>query len=93
MKMTIYQVVFYNRFGERVADFGYYEDKLDAEKRAFEVRMKAAMESGKVCIEDVYVHDSSVPKSEKSDTNQKRDGSLRKEKCIDAYDLKDNEQS
>ena len=37
--MTIYQVTYYNNYGERVADFGFYEDKLDAEKRAFEVRI------------------------------------------------------
>ena len=61
--MTIYQVVYYNQFGDRVADFGYYEDRLDAEKRAFEVRMKTSLESGEVCIEDVFVHDSSIKTS------------------------------
>jgi hypothetical protein len=62
--MTIYQVVYYNPFGERVADLGYYEDKLDAEQRAFEVRMKTSPESGKVSIEDIFVHDSSEGKSD-----------------------------
>jgi len=57
--MTIYQVVYHNRFGEKVAEFGYYEDKLDAEKRAFDVRMKAPLKSGKVYIEDIFVEDSS----------------------------------
>lgn len=61
--MTIYQVVYYNRFGDRVADFGYYEDQLDAEKRAFEVREKASPESGEVRIEEVFVHDSSIKTS------------------------------
>jgi hypothetical protein len=57
--MTIYQVVYYNQYDERVAEFGYYADKLDAEKRAFDVRMKAPLKSGKVHIEDVFVEDSS----------------------------------
>ncbi len=57
--MTIYQVVYYNQFEERVAEFGFYEDKLDAEKRAFEVRMKAPLKSGKVRIEEIFVEDSS----------------------------------
>jgi len=60
--MTIYQVVYYNQYGERVADFGFYEDKLDAEKRAFEVRLKTPVDSGKVRVEEVFVHDSSCKK-------------------------------
>ena len=56
--MTIYQVVYYNHYGERVADFGFYEDKLDAEKRALEIRVKTSDESGNVRIEEVFVHDS-----------------------------------
>ncbi|MCF6207219.1 MAG: hypothetical protein L3J47_10060 [Sulfurovum sp.] len=79
--MTIYQVVYYNQFGERVADFGYYEDKLDAEKRAFEVRMKTSPESGKVCIEDVFVHDS-------TDENFHRRTTEREEKHSKCYGLK-----
>jgi hypothetical protein len=69
--MTIYQVTYYNNYGERVADFGFYEDKLDAEKRAFEVRIKTPLESGNVKIQDVFVHDSTLKKNEKktSDTN------------------------
>jgi len=65
--MTIYQVVYYNQHGERVADFGYYEDKLDAEKRAFSVRMKTSFESGKVRIEDVFVHDSTHKEPEQKE--------------------------
>jgi hypothetical protein len=74
--MTIYQVVYYNPFGERVADLGYYVDRLDAEKRAFEVRMKTSLESGKVTIEDIFVHDSSEGKSdsEKKEKAKKRRG-------------------
>jgi len=56
--MTIHQVVYYNQYGERVADFGFYEDKLDAEKRALEIRVKTSEESGNVRIEEVFVHDS-----------------------------------
>jgi hypothetical protein len=81
--MTIYQVVYYNRFGERVADFGYYEDKIDAEERAFEVRMKTSLESGKVCVEDIFVHDSSdkVAKKEKKHPYKTK-------KCTNIYDLR-----
>jgi len=68
--MTIYQVVYYNPFGDRVADFGYYEDRLDAEKRAFEIRMKTSPESGKVAIEDIFVHDSSEGKSVSEEKKQ-----------------------
>ena len=57
--MTIYQVIYNNPYGERVADFGLYVDKLDAEKRAFEVRMKVPLESGQVSVEHLFVHDCS----------------------------------
>jgi len=67
--MTIYQVIYFNNYGERVADFGFYADKLDAEKRAFEVRIKTPLESGKVEIQDVFVHDSTV-KEEKKGTRR-----------------------
>ena len=81
--MTIYQVVYYNRYGERVADFGYYEDKLDAEKRVFEVRMKTSIESGKVCIEDIFVHDST------DESFKKEKGHHHKtKKCTNVYDFK-----
>ena len=84
--MTVYQVIYYNQFGEKVADFGYYADKLDAEKRAFDVRMKTTLESGKVCIEDIFVHDSSH-----SSGGQEKKGSKQKgKKCINVYDLRDN---
>ena len=63
--MTIYQVIYFNNYGERVADFGFYEDKLDAEKRAFEVRMQTPLESGKVEIQDIFIHDSTVIKEKK----------------------------
>ena len=63
--MTIYQVVFYDRFGDRVADFGLYEDKIDAEKRAFDVRIKTSLESGSVSVEEVFVHDSSAKEEKK----------------------------
>jgi hypothetical protein len=63
--MTIYQVIYFNNYGERVADFGFYADKLDAEKRAFEVRIKTPLESGKVEIQDVFVHDSTVKEEKK----------------------------
>ena len=82
--MTIYQVVYYNRFGERVADFGYYADKLDAEKRSVEVRIKAPLESGKVCIEDVYVHDSSVGQTDRS----RKGHTYKTKRCTNVYDLK-----
>jgi len=81
--MTIYQVVFYNQFGDRVADFGYYEDKLDAEKRAFEVKIKTSIKSGKICIEDIFVHES----SQEIHTNE-REHHNKEEKCIYSYDLK-----
>ena len=71
--MTIYQVTYFNNYGERVADFGFYADKLDAEKRAFEVRIKAPLESGKVEIQNIFVHDSSV-KEEKKKTAAKTYG-------------------
>jgi len=67
--MTIYQVIYFNNYGERVADFGFYEDKLDAEKRAFEVRLKAPLESGKVEIQDIFVHD--ISQSEKRSATKK----------------------
>ena len=67
--MTIYQVIYFNNYGERVADFGFYEDKLDAEKRAFEVRLKAPLESGKVEIQDVFVHDISQSKKRSATKN------------------------
>jgi hypothetical protein len=82
--MTIYQVVYYNQFGDRVADFGYYVDRLDAEKRAFEIRIKTSPESGEVCIEDVFVHESSAGDPPSSGT---RDGNNGK-KRIDTYGLK-----
>jgi len=65
--MTIYHVVYDNQFGEEVADFGFYVDELDAEKRAVEIRMKAPLESGKVRIEEVFVHDSSRAEENKDD--------------------------
>ena len=86
--MTIYQVVYCNQFGERVADFGYYEDKLDAEKRVFEVRMKAPLESGKVCIEDVFVNDSTHFASKGSKRDETRQ--QRTKRCFDRYDLKED---
>jgi len=75
--MMIYQVVYYNPFGERVADLGYYADRLDAEKRAFEVRMKTSLESGEVSIEEIFVHDGSEEKSDpkKKSKSKKRRGS------------------
>jgi len=63
--MTIYQVVYYDRFGNRVADFGLYEDKIDAEKRAFDVRIKTSLESGNVSVEELFVHDSSTKEEKK----------------------------
>ncbi len=81
--MTIYQVIYYNQFNEKVADFGFYEDKLDAEKRAFDVRMKTPLESGKVCVEDVFVHDS-TDESKKPKNDQHSDGY----KYNNVYDLK-----
>jgi len=68
--MTIYKVVFYDHYGEPVGEFGYYEDKLDAEARAFDVRMKTSLKSGKVNVEEVHVHDRSQP-SEGTFENQK----------------------
>ncbi len=70
--MTIYQVVYYNQFSERVADFGFYEDKLDAEKRAFEVRLKTPVDSGKVTVEEIPVHDS-TQKMKSLETKQKEE--------------------
>jgi len=84
--MTIFQVVYYNQFGERVADFGFYEDKIDAEERAFEVRIKAPTKSGKVCIEDVFVHDDSQKKEKETKTEKHSE-----KKCLDAYTLKLND--
>ena len=84
--MVIYQVVYYNQFGERVADFGYYEDQLDAEKRAFEVRMKTSIESGKVCIEDVFVHDS----TDGNHSRQPKEHRYKEKKCKHTYDLKED---
>ncbi len=55
--MKIYQVVYENQYGEKVADFGFYEAYLDAEERAFEVRMKTSLESGNVRIEEILVHE------------------------------------
>jgi len=89
--MTIYQVVFYNNFGERVADFGFYEDQLDAEKRAFDVRIKTSLESGKVCIEDVFVHDSSQ-EPERQETKKTTTHQIKAKKCIESYDLKLDEE-
>ena len=63
--MTIYQVTYFNNYGEQVANFGFYADKLDAEKRAVEVRIKTPLESGKVEIQDIFVHDSSVKEVKK----------------------------
>ncbi len=89
--MTIYRVTYLNNYGEEVANFGYYADKLDAEKRAFEVRMKVSLESGKVDIVDVFVHDCSV----KEKTNNKKEGkketvsSAEELPLDDVYDFKD----
>ena len=82
--MTIYQVVYYNHYYERVADFGFYEDKLDAEQRALEIRVKTSDESGSVKIEEVFVHDSS------DDTREKQDDSTKviESQKDTAYDLK-----
>ena len=82
--MTIYQVVYYNHYYEIVADFGFYEDKLDAEKRALEIRVKTPDESGSVKIEEVFVHDSS------DDTQKKQDNSteITKSQKDTAYNLK-----
>ena len=55
--MKIYQVIYENQYGEKVADFGFYEAYLDAEERAFEVRTKTSLESGKVRIEELHVHE------------------------------------
>jgi len=69
--MTIYQVVYYNQYGERVADFGFYEDKLDAEKRALEIRVKTSEKSGNVQLEEVFVHDSTdTTKTEKKEKSK-----------------------
>jgi len=84
--MTIYQVVYYNQFSERVADFGFYEDKLDAEKRAFEVRLKTPVNSGKVTVEEIFVHDS-THKMESLEAEQKAE----EKEYIPIYDLKMHE--
>ena len=81
--MTIYQVVYYNHFGERVADFGYYEDKLDAERRALEVRVKTSQTHGKVCVEDVFVEDSS-----EEAVREKRAEKHHEKECMDTYGFK-----
>jgi hypothetical protein len=81
--MTIYQVVYYNRFGVRVADFGYYADKIDAEERAFEIRTKTSIESGKVCVEDIFVHDSTDKKVKKI-----KESPFKTKKCTNVYYIK-----
>ena len=86
MTMIIYQVVYYNQFSERVADFGFYEDKLDAEKRAFEIRIKTPTDSGKVTIEEVFVHDSTHKVEE-----VKEEEKVEKKEYIPIYDLKTHE--
>jgi len=83
--MTIYQVVYYNRFGERVADFGYYEDKLDAEQRAFDIRIKTSLESGTVNVEEIFVYESSQKPSKKDNSN-----STTAKKKRNGYNLKDH---
>ena len=83
--MTIYQVVYYNRFGERVADFGYYEDKLDAEQRAFDIRIKTSLESGTVNVEEIFVYESSQKPSKKDNSN-----STTVKKKRNGYNLKDH---
>ncbi|GEM_PF-3921383 len=84
--MIIYQVVYYSQFSERVADFGFYEDKLDAEQRAFEVRMKTPVDSGKVEIEEVFVHDSSH-KAE-VEAEEQEENKPQKQHNISIYELK-----
>jgi len=61
--MTVYKVIYLNHYGEQVAEFGYYKDKLDAEKRVFDVKLKAS-QNGKVEIQDVFVHESSYETNE-----------------------------
>jgi hypothetical protein len=84
--VIIYQVVYYNQYGEKVADFGLYEDQLDAEERALEVRMKTPVDSGKVRIEELSVHDSSrKAESQKEQKKEKKD-------YISVYDLKSHDE-
>ena len=59
--MTIYKVVFYDHIGNPAGEFGFYEDKLDAEARAFDVRIHTSLESGTVKVEEVHVHERSQP--------------------------------
>jgi len=54
--MTIYKVVFYDQIGNPVGEFGYYEYKVDAEARAFDVRIHTSLKSGRVRVEEVNVH-------------------------------------
>ena len=89
--MTIYQVVYYNQFSEKVADFGFYEDELDAEQRAFEVRRKTPVDSGKVRVEDIFVHDS-TQKAEKLENEKDKKEEMQAEKeSMYIYDLKPHE--
>ena len=81
--MTIYQVVYYNQYDEKVADFGFYEDKLDAEKRALEIRVKTSDASGKVRIEDVFVYDS----TDDTQVKKKDETSIEDKKSM-VYDFK-----
>ena len=69
-KMTIYKVVFYDQIGNPVGEFGYYEDKVDAEARAFDVRIHTSLKSGTVKVEEVHVHERSQP-AEGTIENQK----------------------
>ena len=85
--MIIYQVVYYSQFSERVADFGFYEDKLDAEQRAFEVRMKTPVDSGKVEVEEVFVHDSSH-KKEMEEAETETEKKVEKPQNLSIYELK-----
>jgi hypothetical protein len=83
--MIIYQVVYYNQFSEKVAEFGFYEDKFDAEKRAFEVRFKTPSNSGRVEIEEVFVHDSTHKEEEVKAEEEKEEES---KEYLHIYDLK-----
>jgi hypothetical protein len=85
--MIIYEVVYYNQYGEKVADFGLYEDQLDAEERALEVRMKTPVDSGKVRVEELFVHDSShkAKSQEEQKVEEKKD-------YVSVYDLKSHDE-
>jgi len=87
--MVIYQVVYYNQFSERVAEFGFYEDKLDAEERAFEVRRKTPLDSGKVAVEEIFVHDSTQKELESKEEAEEK--TEEQKEYISIYDLKIHE--